>query len=92
MVMLSGKYSFELIFRWIRKVYPTIIKWKTKRLGFHGNNIFFFFFWDIFRHPFGSSLGNHLLRMEISFKRMSCPDASTKESIVFSPPPSSDSR
>lgn len=48
MVMLSGKYG--LIFRWIRKVYPTIIKWKTKRLDFHGNNIFFF----------GISLGIHL--------------------------------
>lgn len=91
MVMLSGKYSFELIFRWIRKVYPTIIKWKTKRLDFHGNNIFFFGI-SLGIHLFGSSLGNHLLRMEISFKRMSCPDASTKESIVFSPPPSSDSR
>lgn len=53
MVMLSGKYSFEygLIFRQIRKVYPTIIKWKTKRLDFHGN-IFFFFLGDIFRHSF----------------------------------------
>lgn len=70
--MLDGKYSFEygLIFRWIRKGISKHHQVENEAFGFPWKSYFFFFFWKHFQIIFGSFLGNHSLRMEISFERI----------------------